>query len=504
LRPAALLAALFLPIFSEAFAPSLSLPLQASAKASFSGVGSRLPPPLTMSLFPDGSGVSGAIERATNTIRVNLPSELDNTDPFVLDTMTNRVPTKIIGRTVDYNKPDLDQEALEGMEAVAEEMRGNKPIKALTKGPNMEHWNRCLKPYLDKGTTWGDLPWYVGETYVYHRLLESSGYWDEGSKGFGLDIFAREKAEALELAFPQVEARAAIAGEAKGKWDAQSCRAMLLMSLWGNQGDSSLFTIQDMAAMGGEAKSDERIIVDDVDDAWNHLCRGVSSGKGLDVHFLNDNAGLELASDLFLSHYLLSTGKVSSVTLHLKPYPFFVSDAMTSDIESTLERFSASPSTAPFAAELRDHIERGTLKLEMAGPLNAFLASPEPMWCMDAPSRDALSSSSLTIAKGDLMYRKLLGDRTFEPMEEFGDITSYFPSPLLALRTCKSPVAIGMSQSKANDLDKSHPTWMVDGQLGMVQFGIPPPGASTLVTNDYFEVEYDGAKIDAELQKFAE
>ena len=45
-----------------------------------------------------------------------------------------------------------------------------------------------------------------------------------------------------------------------------------------------------------------------------------------------------------------------------------------------------------------------------------------------------------------------------------------------------------MSQSKANELDKSHPTWKVDGQLGMVQFGIPPPGASTLVTNDYFEV----------------
>ena len=158
--------------------------------------------------------MSGAIERATNTLRVNLPSELDNTDPFVLDTMTIRVPTKIIGRTVraaaappdpplvfahflvlpapatfpgsvskvaiiflsfpltkrhraetlpsqiskahkitkssflsrdknllacdqvapdesqvDYNKPDLDQEALEGMEAVAEEMRGNKPVR---------------------------------------------------------------------------------------------------------------------------------------------------------------------------------------------------------------------------------------------------------------------------------------------------------------------------------------------------------------------------------------
>jgi hypothetical protein len=79
-------------------------------------------------------------------------------------------------------------------------------------------------------------------------------------------------------------------------------------------------------------------------------------------------------------HTLEPRFQVSSVTLHLKPYPFFVSDAMTSDVESTLERFSASPSTAPFASELRDHIERGALKLKMAGPLNAFLASPEPMW----------------------------------------------------------------------------------------------------------------------------
>jgi len=75
---------------------------------------------------------------------------------------------------------------------------------------------------------------------------------------------------------------------------------------------------------------------------------------------------------------------------------------------------------------------------------------------MDAPSRDALSSSSLTIAKGDLMYRKLLGDRTFEPMEEFGDITSYFPSPLLALRFApvKRPAHTFLHSSK--DAPRQH------------------------------------------------
>lgn len=55
---------------------------------------------------------------------------------------------------------------------------------------------------------------------------------------------------------------------------------------------------------------------------------------------------------------------------------------------------------------------------------------------MDVASRQALSGSTLTIAKGDLMYRKILGDRTFEPTEEFDDIVCYFPSPLLTLRSC--------------------------------------------------------------------
>ena len=43
------------------------------------------------------------MEKAEGSITVTPPSELDNADPFVLDTMTVRVPTKIIGRTVDIN-----------------------------------------------------------------------------------------------------------------------------------------------------------------------------------------------------------------------------------------------------------------------------------------------------------------------------------------------------------------------------------------------------------------
>ena len=114
-------------------------------------------------------------------------------------------------------------------------MRGNAQIRKLTQGLDVEHWNECLAPFLDKGATWSQLPWYVGETYVYHRLLEASGYWDTASPGYGIDIFAPEKRESLEQSLPQVKTRMAICKEAAGQWTLPYFTALLHMSLWGNQ-----------------------------------------------------------------------------------------------------------------------------------------------------------------------------------------------------------------------------------------------------------------------------
>ena len=75
----------------------------------------------------DDGRVAGAVQRVEGSIKVTPPSELDNADPFVLDTMTVRVPTKIIGRTVEYNKADLPEEACAGMakvQAIAAALNG--------------------------------------------------------------------------------------------------------------------------------------------------------------------------------------------------------------------------------------------------------------------------------------------------------------------------------------------------------------------------------------------
>ena len=62
-----------------------------------------------------------------------------------------KVPTKIIGRTVNYNRGDLDAAALAGMEAIADEMRGNKPVSSQSLAPGVYGLGRglCIKAIAD-------------------------------------------------------------------------------------------------------------------------------------------------------------------------------------------------------------------------------------------------------------------------------------------------------------------------------------------------------------------
>uniref|UniRef100_A0A0C3TYH8 Sugar phosphate phosphatase n=1 Tax=Guillardia theta (strain CCMP2712) TaxID=905079 RepID=A0A0C3TYH8_GUITC len=333
------------------------------------------------------------------------------------------------------------------------------------------------------------LPWYVSETYVYHRLLEATGYFKPGTKGYGFDVFAAEKKEALEQALPQVDVRMQTCMQAKGKWSFQDFKSLLHMSLWGNQGDSSLFTVQDMSSKGISDVEQSRLIVDDSSLSFLILDR-----KQVPViHIFNDNSGMELVSDLALAHYLVSSKPSSTVVLQLKPYPFFVSDATVADVHATIEtlRLSSNANQQQVAADLLQYIQDGRIRLQGDGDLNFFLASPKPMWEMPLNVRDSLADVDLVICKGDLMYRKLLGDRTWNTNELFQDIISYFPCSVTALRTCKAPLAIGVDDEASERLSKASPSWMVNGEYGMIQFCLPPILYDLQVSDSLIRINMD-------------
>jgi hypothetical protein len=71
--------------------------------------------------------------------------------------------------------------------------------------------------------------------------------------------------------------------------------------------------------------------------------------------------------------------------------------------------------------------------------------------------------------KGDVNYRRLLGDAHWPPTTPFEQATAYFPAPLMALRTLKAELVVGLRVDEAERRQAQDPDWLVNGRYGLVQ-----------------------------------
>lgn len=100
---------------------------------------------------------------------------------------------------------------------------------------------------------------------------------------------------------------------------------------------------------------------------------------------------------------------------------------------------------------------------------HAFFCAPFPYERMPDDLRAELGSGSLTILKGDLNYRRLVGDRLWPGTTSFADLTAYFPGPVAALRTLKSDVVVGLDPGVLEGLEQSGRAWRTSGTHALVQ-----------------------------------
>jgi Damage-control phosphatase ARMT1-like domain len=77
--------------------------------------------------------------------------------------------------------------------------------------------------------------------------------------------------------------------------------------------------------------------------------------------------------------------------------------------------------------------------------------------------------AALTILKGDLNYRRLVGDRDWPPTTPFTDVAAYFPGALAVLRTLKSDVITGLEPATVAGLVATGQPWRTDGNHGLIQ-----------------------------------
>ncbi|MEV0731357.1 damage-control phosphatase ARMT1 family protein [Polymorphospora sp. NPDC050346] len=308
------------------------------------------------------------------------------------------------------------------------------------------------------GRSWLDVPFLWAESYFYRRLLEAVGFFTPGP-WLGLDPFAFLKA--AELDAPDLADDLGTLEGTAGLTAAEKTRVLLHGALWGNQADLG-FRIG-VAATSGTVGPSAHLVADDTTAAVSAL----TTGRGT-VCLVADNAGRELLSDLVLVDHLLHAEPAERVTLHLKPYPYYVSDATTADLVGCLRRLAAGP---PAAAGIADRLRTAAADGRLDVATHWFYCAPHPYHRMPDDLADTYAEASVVVLKGDLNYRRLVGDCRWPETTPFADTVDYFPAPLVALRTLKSDVVVGLDAADvaALDSDPAAGRWRVDGRYGLVQ-----------------------------------
>ncbi|MEV8017595.1 damage-control phosphatase ARMT1 family protein [Streptomyces sp. NPDC086554] len=308
------------------------------------------------------------------------------------------------------------------------------------------------------GRSWFDVPFLWAESYFYRQLLEAVGYFEVGPWQ-GIDPFRPFKQAELQTVEAAEELAALDRPADPAAPDAED-QALLLGALWGNRADLG-FRI---GSEGDAADAvDSGLVADESALLWSLLPEG---GRGA-LCLVADNAGRELLPDLILIDHLMSRQRIERAVLHVKPYPYYVSDATTADVIDGLRHLTTAPGAASEVGR-RLWAAMGSGRLTVRA--HTFSCAPLPYADMPDDLRQEFADATLTLVKGDLNYRRLVGDRLWPASTPFAEPTVYFPGPVAALRTLKSDVIVGLDARTEAALTAEHgQAWRTSGTHGLIQ-----------------------------------
>lgn len=356
-----------------------------------------------------------------------------------------------------------------------------EPLAATAKDYSL--WADRAEPYV--GRSWFDTPFLWAESYFYRKLLAALEYFGEGPWQ-GVDPFGPFKD--AELSSPVVDEELRALDALADLPPDRQASALLQASLWGNRADLGFGITADEPARtdtGAGAGAGAGLVSDDSALLWSLLPVGTPAT----VAVVADNAGRELIPDLVLVDHLLERGHATDVVLHVKPYPYYVSDATNTDVVGGLRRLVRASGRAGEIGR-RLWTAAGTGRLEVRA--HPFFCAPLPYEEMPEDLRTQFASVTLTILKGDLNYRRLVGDRLWPATTPFADVTAYFPGSLAALRTLKSDVIVGLTEAMTDALDRTGAAWRTSGTHALIQ-ARPAPAAASDRTSSGPEGDTEGS-----------
>ena len=280
-------------------------------------------------------------------------------------------------------------------------------------------------------------PFFESEVLFYHALLAQKKYFSNQ-----YDFFATEKKDSLENsrdAFIKKLGELPSPGTQDG-FTLKTFRTCIQYCLSANTSDLSQLNAKERFDYGAK---DLNLLHDDTEVLFQYLTAN-KKFKRFDI--ICDNAGKELFSDLYLACYFLSNDIVEKVVFHLKPYPFFVSDATKEDFGFMMNAIMRHGGTE-CAAQCNNYIHEGKIEIED----DMFWAAPYCFKKMPEESklREQLCNSDLIIVKGDLNYRRLVEDKNWPYTDSFLERTKgvFGNVPIFAPRVIKSDVLVGVSEA---------------------------------------------------------
>jgi hypothetical protein len=377
------------------------------------------------------------------------PLRTDGSNAFAFFSMRERVP-RIARDALDRN-PDYPTAVKRAVERLAHEIEQDARLPA-PRFPvaDAPAWAAAYAEHAHE--TWLDAQWFHAELAFYRELAHACRFWETGR-----DPFAPAKLEEISGDRPWSRLEEALA-LAEGSRE-ERVATLLEACVWGNRVDLSY-----AVAASRTHRDDGDLLVDERNAAVGFLVL-----PGSHVHIVADNAGTELGLDLALVGAILEEPR-ARVTLHLKIEPMFVSDAMPRDVWGLLERMRGRGGALGSLAERLDaSFDAGRLVLAP----DPFWSGPRFLW--QAPSHvcAALESATIVVLKGDVNYRRLIGDALWAPATPLARACEDARAPIVCLRTMKSDPVVGLPEGIAERLDATHPGWRIDGQRAVLQTLVP-------------------------------
>ncbi|KAL6254593.1 hypothetical protein P5V15_014645 [Pogonomyrmex californicus] len=360
----------------------------------------------------------------------------------------------------------------------------NKTIKPMRLNPkadinDAEEWNKYLghRTALEgEIPTWFNTIWLYCETYMYRVLAQEIGLTDTLHS---YDPFEQQKQAEFINSY---ESMAVLASYVKNIVCNEEYNVanspndflkLLKCCLWGNRYDLSATAGDPYSQTGDPLETveslNEYILVNDWKFIWSLV-----NEKGNDndnIHIVLDNAGYELFTDLCLAAFLVTIVPTTRIIFHLKLYPWYLSDATIHDFLWILDHMSNLtnyPDIQLLGKTFENLLDKEIWSIEE----ESYWTGPYDFTQMKEKDKELYTqfcNAKLVIFKGDLNYRKLLGDINFEYHNNFKNaLGDFLPTNILCLRTMKSDICVGlpnhMTQFFQQNIDK-----MTTGMYGLIQ-----------------------------------